>query len=53
MREKGISLLLDVRYWIPVCEKAHTEITDNSDWAIEQGYSFKRTETIKEEKFGI
>jgi hypothetical protein len=44
MREKGISLLLDVRYWIPVCEKAHADITENSDWAIEQGYSFKRTD---------
>jgi hypothetical protein len=40
--DKEIPLLLDTRYWIPVCREAHTWITDNSKEAIEQGYSFSR-----------
>lgn len=40
--EKEIPLLLDVRYWIPVCRQAHTWITEHSKEAIEQGYSFSR-----------
>jgi hypothetical protein len=40
--EKGIPLLLDVRYWIPVCQDAHQWITEHSKEAIEQGYSFHR-----------
>jgi ribosomal protein L37E len=40
--EKEIPLLLDVRYWIPVCQDAHQWITEHSKEAIEQGYSFNR-----------
>jgi hypothetical protein len=40
--EKEILLLLDTRYWIPVCRLAHEWITQNSKEAIEQGYSFSR-----------
>lgn len=40
--EKEIPLLLDVRYWIPVCREAHNWITEHSKEAIEQGYSFSR-----------
>jgi hypothetical protein len=40
--EKEIPLLLDVRYWIPVCQDAHQWITEHSKEAIEQGYSFHR-----------
>lgn len=43
-REKGIPALLDVRYWIPVCREAHDWITEHSKEAIEQGYSFLRSE---------
>lgn len=40
--DKEIPLLLDVRYWIPVCREAHEWITKNSKEAIEQGYSYSR-----------
>lgn len=40
--DKEIPLLLDVRYWIPVCREAHNWITEHSKEAIEQGYSFSR-----------
>jgi hypothetical protein len=40
--EKEIPLLLDTRYFIPVCRLAHEWITQNSKEAIEQGYSFSR-----------
>lgn len=35
-------LLIDTRWWLPVCRTAHRKITDDSAWAIEQGYSVKR-----------
>lgn len=40
--DKEIPLLLDVRYWIPVCREAHEWITQHSKEAIEQGFSFSR-----------
>lgn len=40
--DKEIPLLLDTRYWIPVCRIAHNWITEHSKEAIEQGYSFSR-----------
>lgn len=40
--DKEIPLLLDVRYWIPVCRAAHNWITEHSKEAVEQGYSFSR-----------
>jgi hypothetical protein len=43
-QEKGIPALLDVRYFVAVCSSAHREITENSKWALEQGYSQLRTE---------
>ncbi len=42
-RFKGIPALLDIRYWIPVCHEAHEEITKNSAWAEEKGFSVKRS----------
>lgn len=42
-QEKGIPALLDIRYWIPVCQEAHDWITEHSAEAVEQGYSIKRT----------
>ena len=41
--EKQIPLLIDTRYWLAVCMSAHIEITENSAWAIENGYSELRT----------
>jgi hypothetical protein len=40
--DKGIPLLVDMRYLIPVCREAHNWITEHSKEAIEQGYSYKR-----------
>jgi len=42
-RVHGISLLMDKRYWLPVSARAHKKITDDSGWALENNYSFKRT----------
>ena len=41
--DKQIPLLIDKRYWIPVCRQAHYWITEHSKEAIEQGYSYPRT----------
>lgn len=43
--EKEIPLLVDTRYWLAVCREAHTQITNNSAWAEEKGYTVKRTQT--------
>lgn len=45
--DKEIPLLLDVRYFIPVCHEAHEWITQHTKEAIEQGFSYSRiTKTI-------
>lgn len=36
------ALLLDEKYWFPVCRLDHTRITTDSKWAIENGYSLPR-----------
>lgn len=41
-RENDIPLLIDERYWLPVSREAHTKITEDSQWAWENQYSFKR-----------
>lgn len=40
------SLLLDTQWWLPVCRTCHRRITDDSKWAIENGYSYSRNEKI-------
>lgn len=42
--KRGIKLLVDVRYFLPVCRNCHTYIESNSGWAYEKGYSLKRNE---------
>jgi hypothetical protein len=42
MAGRNNKLLIDTRWWLPVCRTAHRKITDDSAWAIEQGYSVKR-----------
>lgn len=44
--DKEIPLLLDTRYWIPVCRIAHNWITEHSKEAIEQGYSYSRLSNL-------
>lgn len=41
-RENEIPLLLDERYWLPTSDEGHEKITNNSVWAWENQYSFKR-----------
>ena len=46
--DNDIPLLLDKRYWLPVSERAHRKITDDSAWAVENNYSIPRnTPTLK------
>lgn len=45
-RENDIPLILDERYWLPVSSDGHKKITDNPDWARENGFSFLRLEKI-------
>lgn len=40
--EKGIVLTLDDRFWKPLCSESHRIITNDSKFAWENGYSFKR-----------
>lgn len=50
-RENDLPLLLDDRFWLPVSREAHKKITDDSKWAWENGYSFKRvTDPIFQKK---
>lgn len=38
-------LLLEKKYWLPVCSGCHRLITEDSAWAIQQGYSLIRSVT--------
>jgi hypothetical protein len=40
--ERGICLLLDERFWIPVSREGHTEIEKRPDWAKIMGFSEDR-----------
>lgn len=41
-REHNIPYLLDDRFWLPTSDEGHDKITEDSAWAWEQGFSFKR-----------
>lgn len=43
---RGISLLHDKDFWLPVCRDHHREIHDNSKWAYENGYSELRAKNV-------
>jgi len=43
-RENNIPLLIDKRFWLPVSRIAHNKITDDTQWAIKNGYSLPRAE---------
>ncbi len=45
MRGRIGSLLLDKRYWLPVCHECHRKIEDNRAWAIKRGYLLDRLTT--------
>lgn len=40
--ERGITKLMDQRFWLAVSRDGHRQITDNSAWSLENGYSLKR-----------
>lgn len=35
-------LLLEKKYWLPVCNGCHRLITEDSAWAVKEGYSLPR-----------
>lgn len=49
-KDRGITLLRDQRYWLPVSREGHNEIELNPQWAKDQGFSLSRLEIIDEEK---
>lgn len=36
-------LLLEKKYWKPICSGCHRLVTEDSAWAIREGYSISRT----------
>ena len=42
MKGRTNELLLDRQYWLAVCSPCHRHITDDSAWAIKEGYSLPR-----------
>jgi len=38
----NIPYLLDERFWLPTSDDGHKKITEDSKWAWENGFSFKR-----------
>jgi len=48
MAGKEGELLLNSKYWLPICRTHHTFITTNSRWAIENGYSLPRNSNIEQ-----
>ncbi len=50
-RENDIPLLIDDRFFMPLCLEAHTYINDHPQFAFENQYSFKRvTDPIFQKK---
>lgn len=49
-KDRGITLLRDQRWWLPVSREGHHEIELNPQWAKDQGFSLSRLEIIDEEK---
>jgi len=49
-RDNDIPLLIDERFWLPVCRSAHIEITANPEWALKEGYSLSRHERLTDEQ---
>lgn len=43
---RGITLLLDQRFWLACCGFCHTEIEGNPEWAKQEGYTLTRTDIL-------
>lgn len=46
MKGRTNELLMEKKYWLPVCHGCHRLITEDSAWAIKEGYSISRTATV-------
>lgn len=46
-QERGICLLMDERFWVPVSREGHTEIEKRPAWAKKMGFSEDRLVPIK------
>lgn len=46
-RDNGITLLMDVRFWLAVSRKGHDWIENNPEKAKMMGYSMERNEILK------
>lgn len=46
-QERGICLLLDERFWVPVSREGHTEIEMRPNWAKQMGFSEDRLVPMK------
>lgn len=42
MKTRAGKFLTDANYFLAVCRDCHTKITENSAWAIQQGYSISK-----------
>lgn len=40
-----VPLLLDIRFFVPLCRTCHQGVEQNPEWALKNGYSIKRTNT--------
>ncbi len=49
-RRKGIKLLHDKRFWLPVSREGHIEIENNHQWATDMGFKLSRLEILDEDK---
>jgi hypothetical protein len=46
-KNNDICLLIDKRFWLPTSDDGHKKITNDSAWAIKNGFSCLRTEILK------
>ena len=46
-QERGICLLLDERFWVPVSREGHIEIENRPSWAKKMGFSEDRLVPMK------
>lgn len=46
MKGRTNELLLEKKYWLAVCRGCHRLMTEDSAWAIKEGYSISRNATV-------
>lgn len=49
-RQRGITLLMDKRYWVPASMEGHEYIERNPDTAKREGWSWSRHEILDQDK---